>query len=751
MKYEEFIKTKEKQVIDSGFEPTELNQNLFDWQKEAVTIALRKGRFALFEDCGLGKTLQQLEWARQVVNHTQGEVLILAPLAVIEQTKAEAEKFDICLDGITITNYEQIHNLNPKSYTGVVLDESSILKSRDGKTSKHIIDVFRDTKYKLACTATPSPNDHMELGQHSEFLGAMTYLEMLAMFFVHDSLETKKWRLRKHAIDDFWKYVCKWSLSLDNPCRIDPSQTGYDLPSIEYIEHVIPVPINDFEMFANAAVSATDLHKDLKRTRVDRIKKTAELVNKSDDQWIVWTLGNEEAKLICKEIQDAVNVEGSDKPETKAKRLNGFARKDFRVLVTKTSIASFGMNYQQCHNMVFTSYDFKFEAFYQSVRRCYRFGQQSQVNVHLMIPESQQNVRQTILEKQGKHMELITEMSKYSQDSDYKSKQNQSPKSQEVIESNYWHMNGDCVEKIKEVETNQADLIVFSPPFAELYVFSDSPNDMSNVTDYDQFKEHFSYLIPQLKRVLKPGRICSVHCMDLPTLKSRDGYIGLRRFSSMIADMFEENDMFLSSEFTVWKDPLLAAVRTKTIGLAHKQLLKDSTISRCGIADRVMCFKTKEENMVPVTKTGFTSYVPMHEHDKFPTTIKGFNEFWGYKPESIYTKEEQYSHHVWERYASPVWLDIRETDVLQASPARDKNDEKHIVPLQLPVIERIIALYSNEGETVLSPFGGIGSEGYQALKMGRKSISIELKPSYFNLNAKNHRDAVTENLQTSLF
>jgi hypothetical protein len=215
--------------------------------------------------------------------------------------------------------------------------------------------------------------------------------------------------------------------------------------------------------------------------------------------------------------------------------------------------------------------------------------------------------------------------------------------------------------------------------------------------------------------------------------------------------MFESEDMYLHSEHAVWKNPLLAAVRTKTLGLAHKTLMKDSAQVRTGIFDLIQCFKTKEENETPIEHDLLRNYAPMHEFDKFPTTIEGFNQFWGYNAESKYSREEQYSHHIWQRYASPVWMDISETDTLQYMKARDNNDEKHICPLQLPVIERLLKLYSKEDETLLSPFGGIGSEGFQALKMNRKSISIELKESYFKLNKRNHISAIENKSQLKMF
>ena len=422
MKYEEFLKSKEKTFIESGFEVDEndLNPLLKDFQKYGVTTALRKGRFAFFFDCGLGKTFCQLEWSRLVNYKTNHKVLILAPLAIVEQTKKEAVKFNIDIDVFDITNDDQLKNIDVSIYGGIVLDKSSILKGRDGKLSSLIISKFRNFKYKLACSATPSPNDHMELGQHSEFLNGMTYLEMLAMYFVHDGGETSKWRLRKHAEDDFWKYVSSWSMAIDKPDTLGFNGVGYNLPEIEFIEHIIKVENNNYTLFADVAVSATDLHKDLKRTFDDRINKTIELVNSNDENWIVWALSNDETNTLNKKIDEAINVQGSDKPEFKAKHLNGFANNDFRVLITKTSIASMGMNYQNCHNMVFTSYDFKFEQFYQAVRRCYRFGQEFKVKVHLLIPESQTNVRQSILNKQENHFKMIREMAKYSAKNDYK-------------------------------------------------------------------------------------------------------------------------------------------------------------------------------------------------------------------------------------------------------------------------------------------------------------------------------------------
>lgn len=714
MEYTKFLETKRKTFLESGFEieESELNQNLFDFQKFTVKTALSKGRFAIFADCGLGKTLMQLSWAEAVFKYTNMPVLILAPLAVVEQTKNEAIKFGINPDSFDITNYDQLKNIeNINKYSGVVLDESSILKGRDGKLSSLIIQTFKQTPYKLACTATPSPNDHMELGQHSEFLGAMSYLEMLAMYFVHDGGETSKWRLRKHAKDPFWKYVCSWSIAIDKPDTLGFSHQGYDLPEIEYFEHIITTENNTDNLFGDVAVSATDLHKDLSRSFDKRLQKAIELVNSNNEQWIVWGLKNNETDTIAKVLEGSVNVQGSDSPEYKAKYLNGFAKNEFKTLITKTSIASFGMNYQQCHQMVFMSYDFKFEAFYQAVRRCYRFGQKNKVTVHILIPESQTNVRQTILDKQQRHKEMITEMAKYSSESNYKSNKSKVMINNKEIKTDHYHLiNGDCVQETKKLPDNCADIVVFSPPFAELYVYSDKEEDMGNVQNYKQFEQHFKYLIPELKRTLKAGRICAIHCMDLPIQKGKEGYIGLRDFSGMLIDWFQECDFIYHSRVTIWKNPVTEMQRTKALGLLHKTIKKDSSMTRVGIPDYILFFRNEGDNEVPIT-----------HQDKDQSRLD-------YLPVDL-----------WQQYASPVWMDIDYSRTLQYRSGRDGNDEKHICPLQLDTIERVLHLYSNEGETVLSPFGGIGSEGCSALKMNRKSISIELKESYFKINASNHK------------
>jgi DNA modification methylase len=767
MEYIEFLETKRKKHILSGFdiEENELNPMLYDFQKFTVKRALKAGKYAIFADTGQGKTPMQLEIAHQVFKYIKIPVLILAPLAVTGQTIEQGVKFGIEVKRFTeqsdirIANYEQIDNIDCSEFGCIILDESSILKNETGKYRNLLIEKFKNTPYKFCFSATPSPNDPMELGNHSEFLDVMNYNEMLAMFFVHDAQETQKWRLKGHAVERFYEFVSNWAIMYSHPKDIGFRQKGFDLPKLEIIENQVATTLPEGMLFSGLAVNATDYNSSLRDTEKERISQTTEIVKSLGfkEQIIIWTKQNEEAKNIYNHLKtlgfNCRNVQGSDSIEKKETDLLGFAHNEFQILITKQSIAAHGLNYQNCYYQIFNSIDFSFEQTYQAMRRSWRFGQKNKVTCWMITTDRMINVINILQRKQKSFENMQHEMIKAVNKNLNNQLTTNSMESEDIKSENYWLMKGDCVQRIKEVENNSADLVIFSPPFADLYTYSNYIEDMGNVANYSEFIKHFEYLVVELKRVIKPGRIVAVHCMDLPTLKSRDGYIGIKRFSSIIGDIFERNEMFLHSEFTIWKDPLLAAVRTKTIGLAHKQVTKDMSIIRAGLPDRVLCFKTKEENQIPIQLDDirFTYYVPMHEFDKFPISVEGFNEFWGFDPESKYSRIEQYSHQVWQRYASPVWMDISQTNTLQYTTARDSNDEKHICPLQLGVIERLILLYSNRGETILSPFGGIGSEGYQAIKMGRKSISIELKDSYFAINKRNHISACEEKGQLTLF
>ncbi len=414
--YRDFISTKAIVQESAGItvDKETLNPMLYDFQKDIVRWALAKGKAAIFADCGLGKTPMQLEWARRVHEATGGNVLVLAPLAVASQTVQEGRKFGIPVTicetqadvqpGINITNYEKLSHFVAWEFSGIVLDESSILKSFTGKMRNEIIDNFRHTPYLLACTATPAPNDYMELGNHSEFLGVMTRSEMLSMFFVHDGGQTSKWRLKGHADDLFWEWLCSWAVYVNSPADIGYAIGGFDLP---------PLRMNEIIVDGDAPVVETLTLTQRRRARKDtlslRCEKAAELVNASDDQWLVWCDLNDESKTLSSMIEDAVEVKGSDKQSHKSESMLDFSDGAVKCLVTKPSIAGFGMNWQNCHNMIFVGLSDSYEQFYQAVRRCWRFGQTVPVNVYIVIAAKEGAVRENIERKQADfiHMKQV--------------------------------------------------------------------------------------------------------------------------------------------------------------------------------------------------------------------------------------------------------------------------------------------------------------------------------------------------------
>lgn len=416
MTYQDFILSKQKFNRFNGISISEdlLNPKLKDFQKFSVSKALEKGRFALFEDCGLGKTPQQLEWSNQLAMYTNRPSLILAPLSVTEQTINEGKKFGIEVGYINdnnapihITNYEQLHNINVNQYEAVALDESSILKNVTGKYRNQIIESFHRTEYKLPCTATPSPNDPEELGNHAEFLGIMSRNEMLATYFIHDGGNTSKWRLKKHAEDKFWEFICSFSMVISKPSDIGFSDEGYILPKLNFVERKIITQAKDGLLFNSKSVSSTDFHKEVRLTSADRLKEVIDIVNNSNENFIIWVEQNAEGDYLEKMIPDAIQVSGSDDDHFKKAKLLGFARNEFRVLITKIKIAGFGMNYQNCHNQVFASPDHSFEKIYQAIRRSLRFGQLNDVNVWLVTTDTMESVLHSFNRKQLQHQTMI--------------------------------------------------------------------------------------------------------------------------------------------------------------------------------------------------------------------------------------------------------------------------------------------------------------------------------------------------------
>lgn len=756
MDYKEFIKTKsiKNTFFGKDIKLTDINPALFPFQKDIVRWAVKKGRCALFLDTGLGKTHCQTEWARLIAKRS----LIIAPLSVARQTVRLAKKItnteihytrndnDI-IDGINITNYEMIDKFNPEYFDAVVLDESSILKSLDGKTKQLVIKMFEKTPYRLCCTATPAPNDESEIGNHSEFLGIMKNNEMLATFFIHanktteiefktnngcdDILKKKQsgkngqeWRIRNYARESYYHWMSTWSMSIKTPSNLGYDDFGYILPKLNIIPLFVDIDYQpEGELFFTKLKGIGDRAKIRKSTFQNRLDTVLNIVNSNDEQWILWCGLDIESDGLKNAINGSVNICGSDSLEYKTKMIEDFQDNKYRVMITKPKIAGFGMNFQNANNMAFIGLNDSWETFYQCIRRQWRFGQKKQVNVYIILTNLERCIYDNIMakEKMAERMtnELISRVKKY-EEMEIKNMEQviiEKPKERKITGEKYTAYLGDSCEILKTIESDSIDISVYSPPFADLFTYSASEFDLGNCRNWDEFFEHYSFIIKEILRVTKQGRLSCVHTSDIAAMAMKDGYIGLRDFPGAVIKAHEKEGWIYHGYAVVTKNPQAQAIRTHAKGLLFVQMKKDSSCSRPCILDRILIFKKKGDSSIPVTPV-----------------VNG-----------------EIDNEKWIDWAGGIWTGISESDTLQFTTARSKDDEKHICPLQLGTIERCIKLYSNPGEILLTPFMGIGSEAYQAIRFGRKAIGIELKESYYNIALNNLSDIESKTKENTLF
>jgi hypothetical protein len=428
--YAEFIqqKTIKSQATGINIDDSQLNRNLFPFQRDLVKLALKQGKFCLWTNTGTGKGLMLMSWANALINtNTVARVLVLAPLGVAKQLVGEGDKFGIeinyCIDdddvvdGINVTNYEKLHKFDCSVFDAVVLDESSVLKNVSGKVRTEIIDTFRNTPYKLACSATPSPNDYMELGNQCEFLGVMSYTEMLSMFFVHDGGETSKWILKPHAQKAFWEFVCSWAVMLRMPSDLGYSDDGYILPKLTTKPHIVNTPITppEGQLVFTDYTSLVGQRHIRKSSLIDRCNDAANIVSGSDEQFLVWCETNDESALLKKLIPGSVEVKGSDTDRHKEDSAYNFAQGNIRVLISKASIFGMGLNFQKCHNAVYVGQSHSWEQYFQSVRRLWRFGQKNEVTVHIIQHSLEGAITTNLKRKEDDAKNMAEQMVKYMQ------------------------------------------------------------------------------------------------------------------------------------------------------------------------------------------------------------------------------------------------------------------------------------------------------------------------------------------------
>lgn len=730
MTYEQLLEQKKTRVIESGFDvaDADINPQLFDFQRYCVRRMLKLGRGGVFAGCGQGKTLIQLEWAQKVAEHEKGKVLILAPLSVSEQTISEGAKFGYKVDHYTkmdadtkiaITNYEQLENVDVELFVGVVLDESSILKNFTGHYRNLLTDVLERTPYKLCCSATPSPNDLNEIGNHSEFLNVLDAQDMRSKWFVREE-GMNNYRLKGHAKKDFYGWIASWSILFENPADIGFVETGkkFKLPPLNYVQHEIETAPQEGQLFAQGIVNATNFNAELRKTKTQRLELAAKIANETEGQVLIWIKQNEEGEMLRKLLPDAVEVKGSDKDTDKKQRLLDFTAGKIRILISKAKICGYGMNFQNCGTQIFVAPDFSFEDFYQQVRRSYRFGRNDAVNIHLIVTDTMQNAREIIQQKQARFEEMQREINRNVNEHTYGLLEDYTY--EEYKDDKVFLMKGDTTIEIKRVPDNSVDLIIFSPPFSSLFTYSNYIHDMGNNESHEDFFKQYSFLLKELYRILKPGRLMCVHTKDLGVYKNSSGYTGMYDFTGEHTRAVLNEGFKLHSKVTIWCDPVLEMQRTKTQRLLYKQVTSDSSKTGIGMAEYITIFKKWEGD----------------EADWEPITN---------------LNRQNFPLETWQKWASPVWMDIKRTDVLNAGEGTAQGDEKHICPLQLSVIERLVHLWSNEGEVVFTPFLGIGSEIYVAVKNNRRGIGCELKDSYFATAVANIKKAEYNSQQPTLF
>ena len=711
--YEAFLGSKRRVAPTLGreIEPSNINSTLFPFQRDLVQWAVRKGRAALFCDTGLGKTFMQLEWARLMNVKT----LIVAPLAVGRQTVDEGQKLGIKVERvrsqsevgrdsigtISITNYEMLDHFDAAQFDAVILDESSILKSFTGKIRTKLIEQFASTPYRLCCTATPAPNDISEIANHAEFLGLMTRVEMLAEFFVHDD---DGWRLKRHGTENFYRWMASWGLAVKKPSDLGYDDGGYDLPPLNIHPIIVRSDyVPDGQLFHTSLKGVGERAAVRRATIMDRVSEVAKKVEASTEPWICWVGLNDEGRQLSDAIADSVLIEGQMSAEEKEARLAAFLAGSVRVLITKPAISGFGLNLQHCFNMAFVGLGDSYEQYYQCIRRCWRFGQTKPVNAYVVLAEPEEpiyhNVKRKEKDAESMSRSLLENVIEYErQEIGMATHRNREYRSN-VESGDSWEMIlGDSSEELARLDDDSMHLSVFSPPFATLYTYSDSERDLGTAANYDEFFQHFGYITSELLRVTMPGRLVCVHVQQLPLLKQVTGTIGMRDFRGDVIRHFSGQGFVYHGEVCIDKDPQAQAIRTKSKSLLFVQLRKDSSWMRSAFADYIIVFRKPGENAIPI------------------------------KPDI--------TNNDWIEWARPIWYGIKESDTLNYRIARDNKDERHIAPLQLGTIERCIRLWSNPGETILSPFAGIGSEGYVAIKTGRRFVGIELKELY-------HRCAVT--------
>lgn len=802
--YTDFLESKIVVAESFGFEPQGAHDMLFPHQKDITQWALRGGRRAIFAAFGLGKTFMQLELARQVIAHTGKPFLIVCPLGVVGEFRRDNDKLqtgleityitnttDITHGGVYVTNYERVRGggIDPDSFGGVSFDEASILRNLSTETTSYVLENFRKIPYRFVATATPTPNDFIEILNYADYLGVIDRGHALTRFFVRNSTTAGDLQLLENKKKEFWMWVSSWAAFISKPSDLGYDDTGYDLPPLNIIEHrieyttgkVIQDKTGQTLLVKKASRSLSETGREKRESMPHRIAKTLEIINDQPDKpMILWHHREAERAMLEGEMKtaDYRSVFGSQKNELKEKNIIDFSNSDFQYLITKPQIAGSGCNFQEaCADCIFVGIDYKFNDFIQAVHRIYRFMQTKQVNVHIIYTHNEDAVFDTLMRKWGQHKELQAEMialvRKYGLNNDVISsemKRQIFATPETVTIGNATVYNGDTVDYTASLPDDSIDLTVTSIPFGNHYEYSDNYNDFGHNRDNARFFEQMDYMTPELFRATKPGRIACIHVKDRIRYSYQNGtsFTTIEDFTADTSHHYRKHGFHLIGKITITTD--VVAENNQTYRLTHAEKCKDGTKMGVGLPEYVLIFRKpptennnayadepvrrlKEDYTLPKWQVNAHAYY-RSDGDRF-VTLKDIEEL---KPKQLRrlwkdlgeNGKYNYEKHVklgelllqrkklskkfttLETHSNHpnVWTDVNRMNTLNAKQV-NKKKEKHICPLQFDIIERLIERYSLPGELIYDPFGGLFSTAYKAVKMNRKAISSELNSEYF--------------------
>ena len=828
MSYEEFLHSKIQVAPVSGFEVrrSEVNPALKPHQRDAVIWACKGGRRALFEAFGLGKTVQELEWCRLVLEHEGGRALLVLPLGVRQEfkrdaktilhmeppvyvrTMEEAEEASKAGARILMTNYERVRDgdIDPRSFTAVSLDEASVLRSYGSKTFQTFMELFRGIRYKLVSTATPSPNRYKELIHYAGFLEVMDTGQALTRFFQRDSTKANNLTLYPHKEEEFWLWVSSWALFISKPSDLGYDDTGYDLPPLDVRTHIIRSRIGEavekdgqIKMMRDAAVSLTDAARE-KRESVDARVEMAEKIVGSDPEahFLLWHDLEYERETILKKIPGTVDIYGSMDYEEREKRVIDFSEGKTRLFATKKSLSGSGCNFQRhCHRAIFIGIDYEFNDFIQAIHRIYRFLQTEQVIIDVIFTEAEEQIWRVLLEKWENDKKLRENMRNIIMRYGLLGERQAERMARsigvtrvEIKGRNFTAVNNDCVEEVKRISDNTVGLIHTSIPFSNHYEYTPSYNDFGHNENTERFFEQMDFLTPELLRILQPGRVAAVHVKDRVLFGSVTGagMPTMEPFHAMCIQHYMKHGFAYFGMITVVTD--VVRENNQTYRLGWTEQCKDGTKMGVGCPEYILLFRklptdrskayadirvVKDKSEYPLSQWQLDAHAFWRSSGnrnlnpdelarmKMSDRMRRFREYsaahvYDYQEHVALSVELEQRDAISREFmtlppastSGDVWDDVNRMKTLNTTQSQ-RRKQLHVCPLQLDIVERIINRYSNKGDLVLDPFGGLGTVAMMAVRMGRKGYSIELNPDYFKDSVGYLRAEEAEVEQPTLF